>query len=86
MEHWIQVLEELLLSEYTLFMPGHGVPATKNEVAMNIEYLSAAKVAVGDGLTGDYFKNFMLQRYPERKCPGIFDIYVPRLFDGASEF
>jgi len=86
MEHWIRILEGLLLSEYELFMPGHGLPADKNEVAKNIEYLSAARQAIGNSLPKDAFREFMLQRYPERKCPGIFDIYLPRLFDDASQF
>ncbi|MER6068558.1 MBL fold metallo-hydrolase [Streptomyces sp. NPDC001817] len=86
MGHWIRVLQEMLLSDCDLFMPGHGLPADKNEVARNIEYLSAARQAIGNGLAGDAFKDFMLQRYPERKCPGIFDIYMPRLFGGASDY
>ena len=86
MRHWVSILEEMLTSDYELFMPGHGLPADKNEVARNIEYLSAAGQAVADGLTDQAFKDFMLQRYPERKCPGIFDIYLPRLFDGASDY
>ncbi|MGZ9722010.1 MBL fold metallo-hydrolase [Rhizobium miluonense] len=86
MNNWIRILEDMLVSDYEFFMPGHGFPADKSEVARNIEYLSAGMQAVGDGLANDAFKDFMLQRYPERKCPGIFDIYVPRLFDGASEF
>lgn len=86
MDHWIRVLETMLVSDYDLFLPGHGLPADKNEVVRNIEYLSAANQAIANGLTGDIFKNFMLQRYPERRCPGIFDIYLPRLFDGASQF
>lgn len=77
MGHWISVLETLLLSDYEVFLPGHGVPANKNEVARNIEYLSAARQAVGEGLADAAFKEFMLRRYPERKCPGIFDIYLP---------
>ncbi|MFF8926184.1 MBL fold metallo-hydrolase [Streptomyces longwoodensis] len=85
-DHWIRVLQQMLVSDYDLFMPGHGLPADKNEVARNIEYLSAARQAVGNGLKGDAFKDFMLQRYPERKCPGIFDIYLPRLFGGASDY
>jgi glyoxylase-like metal-dependent hydrolase (beta-lactamase superfamily II) len=84
--NWIRVLQDLLTSPYELFLPGHGLPADKNEVARNIEYLSAARQAAGDGLTGAAFKDFLLQRYPERKCPGIFDIYLPRLFGGASEY
>ncbi|WNM29967.1 MBL fold metallo-hydrolase [Streptomyces sp. Li-HN-5-11] len=86
MDHWIRVLQEMLLSDYELFMPGHGLPADKNEVARNIEYLSAARQAIGNGLADEAFKGFMLQRYPERKCPGIFDIYMPRLFGGASDY
>lgn len=86
LEHWIAVLEALLVTDYDCFLPGHGLPADKNEVARNIEYLAAAGQAVADGLTHDAFKEFMLRRYPERRCPGIFDIYLPRLFDGASDF
>lgn len=86
MGHWISVLQELLTSDYDLFLPGHGLPADKAEVARNIEYLAAARQAVADGLTNEAFKDFMLRRYPERRCPGIFDIYLPRLFDGASDF
>ncbi|MEV4509069.1 MBL fold metallo-hydrolase [Dactylosporangium sp. NPDC049525] len=83
---WMRVLEDMLLSDYEVFMPGHGLPADKNEVARNIEYLAAAGQAIANGLTNKAFKDFMLRRYPERKCPGIFDIYLPRLFGGASEY
>jgi glyoxylase-like metal-dependent hydrolase (beta-lactamase superfamily II) len=86
MGHWLEVLDGLLASESDLFLPGHGLPAGKREVARNAEYLSAATEAVANGLTGDAFKTFMLDRYPDRKCPGIFDIYLPRLFGGAREF
>ena len=86
MEHWIQVLQAMLLLDCEVFMPGHGLPADKNEVARNVEYLAAARQAKDNGLTKDAFKEFLLQRYPERKCPGIFDIYLPRLFDNASQF
>ncbi|MET7982832.1 MULTISPECIES: MBL fold metallo-hydrolase [unclassified Streptomyces] len=86
MDHWVRVLRDMLVSDYELFLPGHGLPADKNEVARNIEYLSAARQAIGDGLTADAFKSFMLKRYPERKCPGIFDIYMPRLFGDASDY
>lgn len=84
--HWIEVLDEMLMSEFDLFLPGHGLPAGKDEVARNAEYLSAAGQAIANGLTGDAFKTFMLERYPDRKCPGIFDIYLPRLFGGAREY
>lgn len=85
-KHWIAVLQEMLSSDYELFLPGHGFPADKNEVARNIEYLSAAKQAIDNGLTKGAFKEYMLRRYPERKCPGIFDIYLPRFFGSLSQF
>lgn len=85
-ENWIRILQKMLLSDDEIFLPGHGFPADKNEVARNMEYLCAAKQAVENGLTNDDFKEYLLQRYPERRCPGIFDIYVPRLFDGASQY
>jgi glyoxylase-like metal-dependent hydrolase (beta-lactamase superfamily II) len=86
LRHWSQVLGEMLKEEYELFMPGHGFPADKTEVARNIEYLEAAGVAIAAGMTGTAFKEFMLARYPERRCPGIFDIYLPRLFGGAPSY
>lgn len=86
MGHWIEVLGKLLKSDYELFLAGHGFPADKIEVARNIEYLSEAKYVIDSGMTKYDFKSHMLQRYPERKCPGIFDIYLPRLFDGATGY
>lgn len=86
MQHWIEILQQLLLSDCDLFMPGHGFPADKNEVARNIEYLSAAKHAIDSGVTKYDFKSFMLQRYPARQCPGIFGTYLPRLFDGVRDY
>ncbi|KUL29423.1 MBL fold metallo-hydrolase [Actinoplanes awajinensis] len=83
---WIRVLSGMLLADYDLFMPGHGLPADKNEVARNIEYLAAAGQAIADGVTGKSFQEYLIQRYPERRCPGIFDIYLPRLFDGAGDY
>lgn len=85
-ERWMGVLQKTLRSEYELFLPGHGLPADKNEVARNIAYLSQAKEAIDDGLTKGAFKEFMLRRYPGRECPGIFDIYLPRLFGTLSQF
>src|SRR5260221_589918 len=83
MDNSIGVLEDFLVSAPDLFMPGHGLPADQNEAARNIEYLSAATEAVGSGLTSEAFRAFMLKRDPERRCLGIFDIYLPRLFGSA---
>ena len=86
MDHWVKILEEMLSSEYDLFLAGHGYPADKKEVAENIKYLVAGQNAIDKGLKNDDFKDFMLKRFPARECAGIFDIYIPRLFDGANSF
>ena len=83
---WITVLESLLAADYELFLPGHGLPADKNEIAENIKYLMAADAAIADGYSGQKFKEYMLKRFPARECDSIFDIYLPRLFDGASSY
>jgi glyoxylase-like metal-dependent hydrolase (beta-lactamase superfamily II) len=85
-ERWIKVLQKTLRSDYELFLAGHGLPANKNEVARNIEYLSAAKEAIDNGLTKGAFRDFMIGRYPERKCSGIFSIYLPRLFGALNQY
>lgn len=85
-DHWVALLEDMLVSNYEIFLPGHGYPADKKEVTENVKYLTAAKEAISEGLKDSCFKDFMLKRFPSRECPAIFDIYIPRLFDGASEF
>ena len=86
MKHWIEILGELLKLDYELFLPGHGFPADKTEVAKNAEYLAAAQYTYISEASKYDFKPFLLDRYPERLCPAIFDTYMPRLFDGASQF
>lgn len=85
-DRWIRVLSAALTSDDELFLAGHGLPAGKNEIARNIEYLVSARDAKNSGLTQDEFKAFLIARYPERKCPAIFDIYLPRLFDDARQY
>ncbi|MBQ4811081.1 MBL fold metallo-hydrolase [Pseudoalteromonas luteoviolacea] len=86
LDHWMEQYEDMLTSDYEIFLPGHGAPADKKEVTENLKYLIAAKQAIDDGLKNQEFKQFMLQKFPTRQCPAIFDIYLPRLFDGASEY
>ena len=85
-KHWIDLLDKMLVSEYELFLPGHGWPADKLEVAKNKEYLAVAGQAICTSASSDTFKDYMIQAYPERKCPAIFDTYLPRLFGGARDF
>ena len=70
---------------------GNGLPGRGEifDISGDLELIgreTVARQAVADGLTGDAFKSFLVQRYPERKCPGIFDIYLPRLFGDARSF
>ncbi|MGO7309745.1 hypothetical protein ACCS91_39010, partial [Rhizobium ruizarguesonis] len=62
MEHWIGILHGMLLSDYDLFLPGHGFPADKNEVAKNIDYLSVAMEAAGNGLTNAFQSRIAVSR------------------------
>ena len=84
--NWGRVLDKLLASDYDLFLAGHGFPADKTELGRTKEYLEAAQDALARGLKGNAFKQFLLQRYPARLCPGIFDIYLPRLFSDARQY
>jgi glyoxylase-like metal-dependent hydrolase (beta-lactamase superfamily II) len=86
LDHWMQILGDMLLSDHDLFLTGHGWPADKIEVAKNVEYLSAARGAIDRGLKGNAFRDFMLQRYADRKCGEIFNTYLPRLFEGARDY
>lgn len=86
MAHWLEVLQSLTTSDYNVFLAGHGVPAGKDELQRNMQYLSAARQAIGEGLAADAFREFMIRSFPERKCPGIFDIYLPRLFGNAQDY
>ncbi|MBO0662111.1 MBL fold metallo-hydrolase [Jiella flava] len=86
MNNWIGVLQDILHSDYEIFLPGHGFPTDKNGVADNIQYITVAMEAVGRGFSNEEFKKFMIGQFPEKKCPSIFNIYIPRLFDNASEF
>jgi glyoxylase-like metal-dependent hydrolase (beta-lactamase superfamily II) len=85
-DHWLEILENMLCSDYHTFLPGHGFPADKKEVTENAKYLIAAKQAIADGLKDEAYKEFMLTRFADRECPAIFNIYIPRLFDGAPEY
>lgn len=77
---WIEVLQQLLDSEWTTFLPGHGAPADKAEVAANIEYLQTASQIYADSPDAETYKAAILARYPVRSGAAIIDIYAPRLY------
>lgn len=85
MGHWRNILQRLALSDYHTFLPGHGRPAGKDELHANIEYLIAAQRAFASDKTKEKLQQYLVERYPERLCEGIFPIYLPRLYGEAGE-
>ncbi len=83
LEHWVEVLQGLLDSEYDTFLPGHGLPANKEEVQANISYLQTAHDLLAKGATAASLKTDLLAAFPERTGSAVFDIYLPRLFAGT---
>ena len=78
--HWVEILESIRDSEFSLFLPGHGEPADKKELQSNIEYLNFANSLLNAGTTAEALKAALLEKYPHLTGAGIFDIYLPRLF------
>jgi glyoxylase-like metal-dependent hydrolase (beta-lactamase superfamily II) len=80
LDNWISTLREIGESEYEIFLPGHGMPADKNEIGNNINYLQTAQRALAEAVDAEAFKATMVQAFPERNVAAIFDIYLPLLF------
>jgi glyoxylase-like metal-dependent hydrolase (beta-lactamase superfamily II) len=80
LDHWISILEDIRASNYTTFLPGHGLPADKAEIGQNIAYLKAAKKALAEVSDGESFKARMMEEFPTRTGTAIFDIYLWHLF------
>lgn len=83
LDHWISILQDLHASEYETFLPGHGAPADKAEVAENIKYLETAKQALTEVSDGEAFKAKLKEAFPNRGIEAIFDIYLWHLFGGG---
>jgi len=83
--HWISILEGLEASEYETFLPGHGVPADKEEIRNNIKYLQFAKQAYAEAADAEAFKAALLEAFPERGGAAIFDIYLPHLYGDGPQ-
>lgn len=80
LDNWITILQEIGESEYEVFLPGHGMPADKNEIKNNINYLQTAQRALAEASDAEAFKATMLGAFPDRDVAAIFDIYLPLLF------
>lgn len=81
--HTIALLGILESSAAELFLAGHGPVADRAEVRRNAEYLTFAqeRLAHDDAVA---FREALLARYPDRACPALLDIFIPRLFAGGT--
>jgi glyoxylase-like metal-dependent hydrolase (beta-lactamase superfamily II) len=83
-DHSLSVLQILAASGSDVFLAGHGPVADRAELDRNAEYLSFARDRLADTHDPAAFKNALLTAYPNRSCPELLDIFVPRLFATGS--
>jgi glyoxylase-like metal-dependent hydrolase (beta-lactamase superfamily II) len=82
--HSIAVLRDLIASPSTVFLPGHGPVADAAELERNIEYLTYAQGLLAEPHDPDGLRAALLARFPDRACPELLDVFLPRLFDHAT--
>ena len=81
---WIGILERLVDSNYTTFLPGHGDVADKKELRANIAYLKKAVKIAKASTDFESYKAAILAAFPKRSGAAIIDIYGPNLFTGHA--
>lgn len=80
-EKWTAELQRLADTVgYDYILAGHGLPCTKDEIHNNIRYIQTAQRLFEDGLEQDAFKAQLLEAYPHRESPMMFDLYLGFLF------
>ncbi len=80
-EKWTVELKKLAQTDgYDYILAGHGMPATKDEIHNNLRYISTAQRLFEEGLEADVFKSKLLEAYPHRESPMMFDLYLGFLF------
>lgn len=80
-EQWTAELQRLADTDgYDYILAGHGLPCTKDEIHNNIRYIQTAQRLFEDGLEQDAFKAQLLEAYPHRESPMMFDLYLGFLF------
>ena len=80
-EQWTAELQGLAGTDgYDYILAGHGLPCTKDEIHNNIRYIQTAQRLFEDGLEQDAFKAQLLEAYPHRESPMMFDLYLGFLF------
>lgn len=80
----ISVLNTLVESASEVFLAGHGPVADKAELHRNIEYLTYALQHLADSDDAGRYKAALLAAFPDRTCPELLDIFIPRLFSSRS--
>ncbi|WP_432994093.1 MBL fold metallo-hydrolase [Dactylosporangium sp. CA-233914] len=79
----IGVLRVLATSGSDVFLAGHGPVADAAEVLRNADYLAFAEQRLAhDDPAG--FREALLAAYPQRRCPQLLDIFIPRLFEAST--
>ncbi len=80
-EKWTAELQRLAYTAgYDYILAGHGLPCTKDEIHNNIRYIQTAQRLFEDGLEQEAFKAQLLEAYPHRESPMMFDLYLGFLF------
>ncbi len=80
-EKWTAELQRLAdTAGYDYILAGHGLPCTKDEIHNNIRYIQTAQRLFEDGLEQEAFKAQLLEAYPHRESPMMFDLYLGFLF------
>ncbi|GAA3455378.1 MBL fold metallo-hydrolase [Dactylosporangium matsuzakiense] len=79
----IALLRIMATSGSDAFLAGHGPVADAAEVLHNADYLAFAeqRLAHDDPAT---FREALLAAYPQRRCPQLLDIFIPRLFETTA--
>ncbi|WP_433220364.1 hypothetical protein ACQP00_17760 [Dactylosporangium sp. CS-047395] len=79
----VALLRIMATSGSDVFLAGHGPVADSAEVLHNADYLAFAeqRLAHDDPAT---FKEALLAAYPQRRCPQLLDIFIPRLYETST--
>ena len=81
--HTVALLGILEASGAEVFLAGHGPVADRAEVRRNADYLTFAQERLAhDDPAG--FREALLARHPDRACPQLLDLFIPRLFAGDA--
>ncbi|MDX1905482.1 MAG: MBL fold metallo-hydrolase [Bacteroidia bacterium] len=80
-ERWAAELQRLADMEgYDYILAGHGLPCTRDEIRHNIHYIQTAQRLFEDRPGKETYKARLLEAYPYRESPMMFDLYLGFLF------